>query len=326
MGPIFRRSFAATALLAPKARPAVAQDGWPARPVRIIVPYPPGGPTDLSARLYAEGLGDALGQRFVVDNRPGAGGAIGLAQLARSPADGYTLGLGTAGTQAVVPILQQPTPYDPLRDFAPVSQVALAPIVITASVGLSVRSLRDFLDHARRQPGRIRFASDGHGTTTHLAGELLKIMTGIDMQHVPYRGTVSVVTAVSAGEVEAGISGVSANLPDLLRDGRIRVLAVGGQTRSPGLPEVPTVEEAGVTGFDVTSWYGFFAPPDTPAAIRGRLSEEIRRIATTPGFQARLAPLFLEARAGTPEELQVLVAHEFSRWREVIAHARIRAE
>lgn len=319
-----RRGLLAASGIAAIAPRAMAQ-AYPTRVVTVIVPYPPGGPTDSVARLYADRLGELLGQRFVVENRPGAGGAIGVALAARAAPDGYTLLLGTAGTQTTVPVLQRPPPYDPVRDFSAISLLTIAPMVLSVSNALPVRTVAEFLDYARRNPGQLNFGSDGHGSTTHLAGELLKIRAGIEMQHVPYRGTAQVITAIVGGELPVGITG-STNAIPLHRDGRLRILAVTGATRTPALPDIPTLQEAGVADFDVSSWFAFFAPAGTPIGIRRQLASEIRRIAELPDVQQRMLALGQESRASTPEALDTLVSSEVARWRDLVARANIQLQ
>lgn len=298
---------------------AAAEDGYPSKPIRLIVPYPAGGPADTIARVFAERLFPRLGQRFVVDNRPGAAGAIGLEAAARSPADGYTLVIGTASTHTVNPLVRQ-LPYDARKDFAPISLLTDGPIVFSANPGLPVKSLRELIDYSRNNPDRLNFGSDGQGSLTHLAGELLKVQTGLKMEHIPYKGTAQPINDVVAGQIQLSMTGALNAIP-LAQDGKLRVLATGGTKRIAQLPDVPTVSEAGVPGYDVTSWFAMFAPAGTDPSVIQRLNRDIRSVAAMPETASMLAASGVVPQSSSAEELQQLIISESERWAKLIRDA-----
>jgi tripartite-type tricarboxylate transporter receptor subunit TctC len=316
---------AAAALAAGGAAPAVAADPFPQRPIRLVVPLAPGGTTDLVARLLAERAGGHLGQPVVVENRPGAGGTIGSDLVARAAPDGHTILMGTIGTVAVAPALYATLPYDPDRAFAPVILASTSQFVVVARSSLAVEDLRGLLALAGQNPGRLNYASAGNGSTLHLGMELLNGMAGVTMQHVPYRSSGEVVTALASGQVDLGMPDISSVLPQL-REGRLRALAVTGARRAEVLPGVPTVAESGFPGFDVGVWLGLLAPAGTPAPVVARLHEAFARALRAPETMERLRALDTEVVASTPEAFAEFIRAERTRWANAARQAGIRLQ
>lgn len=297
----------------------------PSRPVRLVVPFAPGGTTDILARILAEHFQAEFGQSLLVDLRPGAGGTLGATQVAQSAPDGSTLVLGTPGTHGTAPSLYPNLAYDPVRDFAPVTLVANVPNVVIVNPALPIRSIAELIAAARARPGTINYGSAGTGATTHLSGELFRLMTGAEIVHVPYRGSGAALIDLQAGQIQMMFE----NLPGAIqhiREGRLRALAVTSPRRAEAMPELPTVEEAGVPGYSVVSWFALFAPAATPAPLLARLNEGFRRIMAIPNVRSRMAGLGAEPADGPPEELARLVAQETVRWAQVIRDAQIRIQ
>ena len=315
-------------VLALLAAPALvsAQDRYPSRPIRLVVPFAPGGTTDVLARLVAARMGEQLGQQVVVENKPGAGGNIGADGVAKAPPDGYTLLLGTPGPLAINGSLFKSMPFNPQRDFAPIGQLIGIPSVFIVAANSPHRALRDVLAQAKANPGRTSYASPGNGTTPHLAAELLKSMAGVDLQHVPYKGDAPAVTDLLGGQVPVMVSNV-AGVAALIKDGRVRPLAVTSATRSKLLPDVPTVSESGVPGYAVTAWAGIVAPQGTPAPILARLHAELNKAMAAPDIQERLAQLSADPLpSASPEQFAQVLRAEEARWAKVIRDANIRLE
>jgi tripartite-type tricarboxylate transporter receptor subunit TctC len=306
------------------ARPAAAQ-AWPTRPVTIIVAYPPGGATDVVGRLLAERLRDRLGQPVVVDNRPAGGATIGMAQAARAPADGYTLAIGNGHTLSIIPFLHADPGYVPTRDFSPVSLVCTTSNLLVVHPSLPVRSLADLIAYAKANPGQLNYASTGSGSPGHLAAELFKTMAGIDMVHVPYRGAAPVLSDMLAGRVQVYFA-VPTSVAGVIREGRLRAVAVTAARRSPLFPDLPTVEEAGLPGFVVESWYGLIGPGGLPAPILARLQRDTMAVMQEPEMRARLAAAGLEPLTSTPEAFAQLIATELERWGPVVRASGARVE
>ena len=302
-----------------------AQAAYPDHGVRIVVPFPPGGPADALARLTAEQLAQALGQPFVVENKPGAGGNIGMEQGARAPADGYTLVLAPVGNLTVSPYIYSKLPYDPVRDFTPVSVLAAVPNILVVNAGVPARSLRELIDLAKSKPGTLNFASPGNGSGPHLAGELLKRMAGIELTHVPYNGVAPAMNAVLAGDVQLFFAQSSAALPQL-KGGRVVALGVASLKRIEAAPDLPTIAESGLPGFDVTSWYSLVAPAGTPGDRVARLQGTIARAYAKPEVRERIAGLGAEPVANTPAEFATLLTTESGRWRTLAREANIHAD
>ena len=306
------------------ALPLGAQD-YPRRPVRLIVPFLPGGGNDIVARAVAQELGKSLGQQLVVDNRAGAGGAIGAELAARSPADGYTLFLGGVGSHVVNPSLQAKLSYDPIRDFAPVTLIASAPSVLVVNPSLQATSVAEFTALAKAHPGKLNYASNGNGSSAQLAAVLYESMAGVRMVHVPYKGVAPALVDLMSGEVQLMFGTLVAILPHI-KAGRLRALAVTGRSRSALLPEVPTLAESGLPGYEAGSWYGILAPAGTPGPIVARLNAEINAAIRQPEVRERLAAEGAEVLGGTPGDFASHIKAELSRMGRLMREAGVRME
>jgi tripartite-type tricarboxylate transporter receptor subunit TctC len=304
------------------AGPVFAQ--YPSKPVRFIVPSSAGGGTDIVARAIAQKLSEALGQQFVVENKPGAGQMIGLEAAARAPADGHTLVM-SASTLAINPVMYRKVPYDPVRDFAPITQAASLPNVLVVHPSLPVKSVAELIALAKREPGRIAYASAGIGTSPQMSVELLKSLAGIDMLHVPYKGTGPGVVDLLAGQVGVMAPNVLTALPHI-KAGRLRALAVTSARRSEVLPDVPTVAETGVAGYESVQWYGVLAPAGTPRDIVQRLHAEISRALHAKDVRERLAADGAEPVGSSPEEFAAFIRAEIAKWARVAKAAGIQPE
>jgi tripartite-type tricarboxylate transporter receptor subunit TctC len=297
---------------------AAAQPVYPARPVRIIVPFVAGGTTDIFARLVGEKLSQSLGQQFVIENRGGAGGNIGADAVAKADPDGYTLVMGTVGTHAINASLYAKMPYDALNDFAPVAFVAGVPnLMVVNPRNVRATTVQDFVSEAKGASRKFNMASSGNGTSIHLSGELFKQMTGVEMPHVPYRGSGPAINDLIAGQVDVMFD----NLPSSIehaKAGSLRPLAVTSSRRSPALPEIPTLEEAGLPGFEASSWFALFAPKGTPVEITTRLNQEVRKALESPELQKRFADLGGEIKPMSPDELMTFVKAEHEKWAKVV--------
>ena len=317
------RRAAITGALLPFAARAQAPE-WPSRPVRFIVPYPPGGPTDIVGRIVAQSVQGPLGQPFVVENRAGANGLIGSEQAARAAPDGSTF-LVNASAHVIVPHLTPNMPIDVLADFAPVTNIAAVPLWLVVNPGLPVRSVADFIAYARANPGRIAYASSSQGGAPHLAGELFKLMTGTDLVHVPYRGSGPAGQDLIAGTVQAMFDSVPASA-GAVREGRLRALGVTTRNRIAPFPDLPTIAEAGVPGYEISTWYGIWAPARTPSAIIARLQQAVATAARNPETRARFDALGAEPVADSPEDYARFVRAEFDRWGKLVRDARIKLD
>lgn len=312
---------AAAALAAPLSLPAQIQD-YPVKPVRLIVPFPPGGGNDTIARLIGQKLAPVLGQQVIVDNRPGAGGTIGAELAAKSAPDGYTLFLAGVASHGINPNLRKKLPYDPVRDFHGVSLIASAPLLVVVHPSLPVASIKQLVALARAKPGAINYASNGIGGSSHLAVELFKMTTGTDMVHIPYKGLSSALTDLISGQVQLMFSSAVAMLPQV-KAGKLRAIAMTGAKRSPAIPEIPTVAEAGVPGYETGSWYGIVAPAKTPRPVIERLGREIAAITRSPEISGRLTEEAVIPIGSSPEEFDAHIKRELARWAQVIARAKI---
>jgi tripartite-type tricarboxylate transporter receptor subunit TctC len=311
-----RRWLAASALAA--AAFAAQAQPWPAKPVRLVVPYPPGGPVDVSARLLAAPLQAALGQPVLVENKPGAGGNIGADFVAKSAPDGYTLVMGAIATHAINPALYANFPYDPLKDFRHVTLVVQVPNVLIVNNDVPARSVKQLVALAKERPGRLDFASGSTGSTGHLAGELFKQMTGTYMVHIPYKGAPPAVADLMAGRVHLMFDNQASALPNV-KAGKVRALAVTTLKRSSFLPELPTLDESGLKGFDMTTWWGVMAPAKTPPAVVERLSAEILKAMDAPEVKDRLRNMGSEPPAvRTPEAFTAFVAAELKTYAALV--------
>ena len=301
-----------------------AQPAYPTRPVRFIVPSAAGGGTDIIARAISLKLAESLGQQFVVDNRPGAGQMIGIELAAKAPPDGHTI-LMAASTLAINPVMYKKVSYDPLRDFAPVTQAASLPNVLVVHPSLPVNSVAELIAYAKQRPGQLNFASAGIGTSPQMSIELLKSMAGIDMVHIPYKGTAPGVVDLLAGQVLVMAPNLLTALPHI-KSGRLRALAVTSAKRTQALPEVPTVAESGLADYDSTQWYGVLAPAGTPREIVTRLHDEIVRALRDAEVGKRLAADGADAVGSSPEEFAAFIKSESEKWAKVAAAAGIKAE
>ncbi|MGH8856987.1 MAG: Bug family tripartite tricarboxylate transporter substrate binding protein [Polaromonas sp.] len=304
------------------ATSAAAQSPWPTKPVKIVVPFAPGGTTDILARAVAPELSKAFGQPFVVDNRAGAGGNVGADAVAKSPADGYTLLMGTVGTHGINKALYSKMPFDPQKDFAPITLVAGVPNVMVMNAdkakALGINNVADFIKYAKSHPGKFSMASSGNGTSIHLAGELFKSMTGIFMTHIPYRGSGPAMLDLVGGNVDVMFDNLPSALPQI-KAGKLKAFAVTSVQRSAALPEVPTVEEAaGLKGFDASSWFGLLAPAGTPPDIVSRLQQEVAKALSAPAIKEKLLAQGAIPSGNTPQQFSAFIDAEHKKWAQVV--------
>lgn len=308
------------------AAACAAAEPWPSRPVHLVVPYAPGGPVDVSARLVAAKLQPALGQPVVVDNKPGAGGNIGADFVAKSAPDGQTLLMGAIATHAINPALYRDFPYDPVRDFRHVALLVQVPNVLVLNPALPVESIDGLIAYARQNPGKLNFASGSTGSTGHLAGELFKQMTGTDMTHVPYKGAAPAVADLLAGRVELMFDNLASAAPNI-QAGKVRALAVTTLRRAAALPQLPTLDESGLKGFDMSTWWGLMAPAGTPEPIVQRLAAECRRILASADIAERWRAMgSAPPSARTPEEFTAFVERERRLYAELVKRSGAKAD
>lgn len=322
MKTMLRRGVAAGLMILSSA--ALAQ-AWPSKPIRVMVPFPPGGSTDIVARIMAQKLEKPLGQPLVVENRGGAGGTLGAAVGAKAPADGYNLTFGSTSTHVVAPSVYQKLEYDPVKDFQPISLVAVTPYLLVVNPQVPAKSVKELIDLMKAQPGKMNYASAGVGSTTHLAMEMLKNVSDTNATHVPYNGNGPAGTAVVGGQVEI----LFGSLPALLaqaKGGRVRALAVGTPKRSPSLPDVPTVAESGYPGFDASLWLAFFAPAGTPQPIVERLHKEIAATIAQPDTREALDKAGAEPITSTPAELAAMIRDGVGKYAQVVKAAGVKPE
>ncbi|MDQ5849618.1 MAG: tripartite tricarboxylate transporter substrate binding protein [Pseudomonadota bacterium] len=299
-------------------------DTWPSRPIRFILPFPPGGGTDILGRVIADRLSASLGQPVVIENRGGAGGNVGAEAAAKAAPDGYSIVL-VAPSLAISPTLYAKLNYDPVRDFAPVSLVATVPNVMVTHPSVAAQTLQEFIALAKSRPGGMNFGSGGNGTSNHLAGELFNLVTGTKLVHIPYKGVNLAMNDVLSGEIHLVVIGIPAAAPHI-KSGKLRALALIAPQRSRTLPEVPTIAEAGLADFEVTTWYGVLAPAGTPRPIVARLNAELVRIMHAPELKERLDAMGTEPRTSTPEEFAAYIRQEIVKWGDVIRKAGLKAE
>jgi len=315
------RQSAGPVLLAQASAPA----DYPNRPIRLIVPFPPGGGNDILARAVGVRLGDALGQQVIVDNRGGAGGIIGGQIAATSDPDGYTLFLGSMGSLAHNPALRPNNPYDPIRDFAGVSLLATSPVILVVNPSLAANSVKELIALAKAKPGTLNYGSAGTGSSLHMTGEMFKYTTGINIVHVPYKGTAPALTDLIAGQVQMVFSTMPPPLPHV-KTGKLRALGVTSLKRAKVAPNVPTIAESGVPGFEVENWQGIVVPIKTPRALVERLNRELTRLLATPGMADVLGVQGLDPAANTPGEFDKLIRVEIDRWRKLVKAAGIKID
>ncbi|MBM3372590.1 MAG: tripartite tricarboxylate transporter substrate binding protein [Betaproteobacteria bacterium] len=298
---------------------------FPAKPVRIVVPFAPGGANDVIARVVAQRLTEPLGQQVLVDNRGGAGGAIGADMVAKSPPDGYTLLLANPGPNAINPVLQPKTPYDPIRDFSMITLMAVSPQVLVVHPSMPVKSVKEFIAMARARPGQINYGSSGTGAITHLAMEFFKARTKTDIVHIPYKGANIALTELIGGQVSAIFAALGSIQP-MLSSQRIRVIGVGAAERTPLLPGVPAIAESGVTDFEVVNWFGIVGPAGMPRPVVERLNRAINQVVQSADSKERFAGMGFVPRGTTPEELDRHIRSEITRWGAVIKSQNIKPE
>ena len=297
---------------------------YPVKPVRMIIAFPPGGPTDILARVTAQKLSEQLGQQVLVDNKPGAGGNIGAEQAARAQPDGYTIFYNTSAI-VIGPALYAKVNYDTLKDFAPVILTAAIPMVLMVNPNLSARSVKEFIDLAKARPGQLNYGSSGTGTITHLASAMFSTQAGIQTQHVPYKGSAPALVDLAAGQVQFMTDTINTGLP-YIKDGRMRGLAVTSLKRSVLLPELPTFNESGLTGFEASAWQGIVVPTGTPPEIIARLNTETNRALQNADLRAKLAAQGADALGGTPAEYAAYIRSEMPRWARAIKDSGAKAE
>src|SRR5438045_1350823 len=304
--------------------PLLVLGQYPAKPLRMVIPFPPGGATDIFGRVGAQTMGERLGQSVVVDNRPGAGGTIGSELVAKSTPDGYTILVSTNSTHAVAAVLSKP-PYDPLRDFTPIALLADSPNILVISPRLGIASVKELIAAAKAKPGTLSFASSGNGTIIHLTGEMFKQMAGVDMLHVPYKGTALSIPDLASGRVSILFDNIVSAQPHL-RAGTVKALAVTSKARSALMPELPTMSEAGVPGFDSTAWFALFGPAGLPAEIRTRLHEAAVAAVKAADARERLAAAGAEISGAGGDELASLIRGDIAKWGRVVKTGNIKAE
>jgi len=301
---------------------AQAQTAWPQKPVKIIVPFAPGGTTDLLARAVAPELSKAFGQQFVVENRAGAGGNLGADIVAKSAPDGYTILMGTVGTHGINRALYPKLPYDPFKDFAPITLVAAVPNVMVVNIdkakAMDIHNVKDFIKAAKAHPGQFNMASSGNGTSIHLAGELFKSQTGIFMAHIPYRGSGPALLDLMGGSMDVMFDNLPSAMP-LIKSGKLKALAVTSAQRSGAMPDLPTIEEAaGLKGFEASSWFGLLAPAGTPADIVNRIQQELAKSLNTPAIKEKMLAQGAIPSGNTPAQFATLIESEHKKWAVVV--------
>ena len=298
---------------------------FPAKTIRIVVPFAPGGANDIIARVVSQRLAEPLGQQVIVDNRGGAGGALGAEQVVRSPADGYTLLLANPGPNAINPVLQPKTPYDPIKDFTMITLMAVSPQVLVIHPSMPVRSAKDLVALAKARPGQINYGSSGIGAITHLGMEFFKARTKTDMVHIPYQGANLSLTGLIGGQISTMFAALG-SITNMLGTNKIKAIGVAANARTPLLPEVPTIAESGIKDFEVVNWFGIVGPANMPRPVVDRLNQAINRVVQAPETKERFSNLGFEPRGGTPEDLDRHIKAEIARWASVIKSQAIKPE
>lgn len=304
---------------------AAAQPSYPARPIRLIVPYPPGGNVDITARVIGPVLGEQLGQTIVVDNRSGAGGNLGANLVAKASPDGHTLLMGSSGPLAINPIVIRDTPYDTLKDFSPVSRVHVVPLVVLASQKMKIGSVKDLISRAKGAPGTVTIASAGTGTTNHLGIELFAVMAGVKVLHVPYKGSGPALGELLGGQVQFMFDQLTSSI-GYIRDGRLKALAVAGARRSGSLPDVPTLDESGLKGYEASTFIGVLAPGGTARPVIAKLNAAMRKVMDTASVSERFRALGADPGSSSPEQFRATIRDELNKWRDVVRRAGLKFE
>lgn len=307
------------------APPLAVAQSWPTKTIRIVAPSTPGDAPDVIARLIAEKLSPVLGQQVVVENKPGAGGVVGSEAVARAAPDGYMLIMGNAGSHGINAAVYSKLPYDIQRDFAPVSLVAIAPNIVVINPAVPATSLVEFIAYAKSQPGKLSYASGGNGSSAHMSMELFKSMAGVDIQHVPYKGSTPALTDLIGGQVAIFIGNMPPTVPHV-KAGKLRALAVTTKARSALMPELPTMTEAGLPGYETVAWFGVLAPAGTPPDIVNRLSMEIGKIVRSPEMRDRLVAMGAEPVGGTPEEFKTVIDRDIAKWKALAQKVGIKID
>jgi tripartite-type tricarboxylate transporter receptor subunit TctC len=318
-----RRDILAMAAAA-AALPVLAQHGYPTKPIRLVVPFPAGGATDIFARAVSQKLGEKLGGSVVVDNKPGAGGALGADIAAKAPADGYTLLLATSSTHSIAPGLGVKLPYDPVADFTPISHVGNAPSIMVVPNSAPAKTVKEWIEYARKNPGKLNYASSGNGTIVHLTAEYFKAQTGLFLVHIPYRGTALAIPDLVSGKVDVLFDSLPSGLPHV-KEGRLRALGITSLKRSPLLPDLPAISET-VPGFESNTWFGLYGPKGLPGEVVSRLSQGINQALQDPDVKDRLARLGIEPVGGSPQQFADMTTADRAKWKKIITERKIAAE
>ena len=305
--------------------PAFAQSKYPSKPVTILVPFAAGGTTDILGRLIGRHLATRLGGTVIVDNKPGAGGSVGAAMVAKAAGDGYTLLMGTIGTHAINQYLYKKLAYDPFKDFAPVSLVAMVPNVLVAHPSQPYKTVKEMIAYAKANPGKLNYASAGNGTSIHLSGAMFEQMAQVDMIHVPYKGSAPAVADLIAGQTNCMFDNLPSSMPHI-KAGALRAIAVTSSKRFPTLPNVPTIAESGLPGYDATSWFGLWAPASTPAELVARLNAEINAILSLPEVKQVMLDQGAEAAPDTPQQFAAFIQSEAAKWSKVVKAANVQLD
>ncbi|WOB11377.1 tripartite tricarboxylate transporter substrate binding protein [Piscinibacter gummiphilus] len=305
--------------------PTWAQSGYPSKPITILVPFPAGGTTDILGRLVGRHLASRLGGTVVVENKPGAGGSVGSAMVAKAAGDGYTLLLGTIGTHSINQYLYKKLAYDPFKDFAPISLIAMVPNVLVVNSSSQIKTVKDLIAAAKADPGKLTYASAGNGTSIHLCGAMFEQMAQVSMSHVPYRGSAPAITDLIGGQTTCMFDNLPSAMPHI-KSGALRAVAVTTAKRSAALPEVPTIAESGVAGYDASSWFGMWAPASVPASLVGRLNEEIRQILVQAEVRQTLKEQGAEAAPDSPAQFAAYIQAEANKWSKVVQTANVQLD
>lgn len=316
---------AAVALLCMAASSASLAQGYPNKPIRLIVPFPAGGATDLFARTLGQKMGEKLGTQLIIDNKPGAGGAIGSDQAAKAAPDGYTLLLATTSTHSIGPAVMQKLPYDTVRDFTPIGHVGDAPSIMLVPVTSPAKTVREWIDYAKKNPGKLNYASSGNGTIVQLTAELFKAQAGVFVTHIPYKGTALAIPDLISGKIDVLFDSLPTGMPHV-RDGRLRALGVTTLKRSPLAPELPPIADT-LPGYESNTWFGFYGPKNLPADIVARVNKAANEAIADPEVKDKLARLGIEpAAAGTPEQFARMVAADAAKWKKIVVDRKITNE